>query len=287
MKAPLQILFFFCLLVPGLATLSAQMIGVEPIHSFELETSFPSDVHGEKAGTVYVLDALNNRVVKLKLNGEVQFIEPQRENIYKAVGITIADGDIWIADTPRNRLLRLAENGRVKSIITLGHGIEPVDLAAVNDVLVVTDRYNHAVSVVEKGGDEKYFWGERGNGLSQFINPGFIAVGPEDRLIIGDILNRRIMSYTQSGRFPQIVAQPGINSGEVFRPKGIALDSRQRIWVADGYTGSLQAFAMGGSYLGNADIQLQTPMGIFIDDEDRIWVVESMANRVTVLQIKN
>lgn len=285
-----RILFF---LIPAFLiclNLQAQEIQVEAVTSFEAGFNYPTDLHGLD-DAVFVLDGMNDRVVKLSLGKQAEIISPQRETIQKSVGICIQNGNLWIADTPRKRIVVFNQNGRVIDVFELNHGTEPVGLTVVNDAVAVSDRSNHAIQVIEFDGSEKYFWGKRGSEVGEFINPGFLATGPENRLIIGDMLNRRVMSYSPSGRFPQIVVKPGIERGQSFRPKGVALDSKDRVWVVDGYTGSLQAFRISSNFLGVAvsegeQVDLKTPMGIWIDSEDRIWIVESMANRVSVWQIK-
>lgn len=281
----------FTLLIIMVQTLLAQEIALTSLREVEAEFNYPTDICGDDNGNIFILDAMNERVVFLRANGEVTDIKPQRETIYKAVGISMIDGDLWIADTPRSRLLKLNLNGRVSEIVRLDHQTEPVDLIGVGKNMVMTDRRNHTITVLDENQKEKYYWGRRGEGSGEFINPGFLALAPENRLIISDILNRRVVSLSQSGRYPQIIAKPGVQRGQIFRPKGLDLDSQNRIWVVDGYTGSLQAFSISGKFLGIATtagkpIHLSAPMGVYIDKQDQIWVVESYSNKVSVWKAK-
>lgn len=271
--------------------LNAQNIVFSPVREFKADFNYPTDICGNEKGDIFVLDGVNDRVVQLKSGGEVVEIKPQRESIYKAVGIAWINGELWIADTPRSRLLKMTLDGRISEVIQLDHDTEPVDLIAVADHKIITDRMNHSITVIDQNNKEKYYWGKRGEKIGEFINPGFLASAPENRVIIGDILNRRVVSYSQSGRYPQIIAKPGVHKGQVFRPKGVAVDSENRIWVVDGYTGSLQAFTITGTYLGIATVDGQTlelsaPMGIYIDKQNLIWVVETFDNKVTVWRTK-
>ena len=271
--------------------LMAQEISFSPVRVIESDFTFPTDLCGNDKGDVFVLDAMNDRVVQLKASGEVAEIKPQRESIYKAVGIAWINGNLWIADTPRSRLLKMEMDGRISQVVRLDHQTEPVDLTAMGENIVLTDRLNHTITVLDKDYKEKYYWGRRGDKVGEFINPGFVVPGPENRLIIGDILNRRVVSFSPSGRYPQIIAKPGVEKGQIFRPKGVALDSKNRVWVADGYTGAIQAFSISGKFQGIAtsdgkSLALSAPMGIYIDKEDRLWVVESFASKVSVWRIK-
>ena len=275
-------------LAPGLV---AQEISFSPLRVIESNFSFPTDICGNDKGDIFVLDGMNDRVVQLKASGEVVAIKPQRESIFKAVGIAWITGDLWIADTPRSRLLKMEMDGRISQVVKLDHQTEPVDVTGMDDNMVVTDRRNHSITVLDQNFKEKYYWGKRGDKVGEFINPGFLTAGPENRIIIGDILNRRVVSFSPSGRYPQIVVKPGVEKGQIFRPKGVALDSKNRVWVADGYTGAIQAFSISGKYLGIAsnsgkNLALSAPMGVYIDKQDRLWVVESLASKVSIWQIK-
>ncbi len=271
--------------------LEAQDISFSSVRVIESNFSFPSDICGNDKGDVFVLDGMNDRVVQLKASGELVVIKPQRESIFKAVGIAWINDALWIADTPRSRLLKMGMDGRISQVVKLDHQTEPVDVISMDDNMVVTDRRNHTITVLDNNFKEKYYWGKRGDKVGEFINPGFLAAGPENRIIIGDILNRRVVSFSPSGRYPQFIAKPGVEKGQIFRPKGVALDSKNRVWVADGYTGAIQAFSISGKYLGIATndgkkLALSAPMGVYIDKQDRLWVVESFASKVSVWRIK-
>ncbi|NQV42123.1 MAG: hypothetical protein HQ506_07195 [Candidatus Marinimicrobia bacterium] len=287
-----KLLFVFLVtcscLVEGLV---AQEISFTPVRVIDSNFNFPTDICGNDKGDIFVLDAMNDRVVQLKASGELNEIKPQRESIYKAVGIAWINDALWIADTPRSRLLKMETDGRISQVVKLDHQTEPVDVTGMDGNMIITDRLNHAITVLDNNFKEKYFWGRRGSKIGEFINPGFLAPGPENRIIIGDILNRRVVSFSPSGRYPQIIAKPGVERGQIFRPKGVALDSKNRVWVVDGYTGAIQAFSISGKFLGIAtndskSLALSAPMGIYIDKQDRLWVVESFASKVSVWRIK-
>lgn len=283
-------------LLPLLLILSqvslAQEIELQLERAFEPDLYFPTDICGNDKGDVFVLDAMNDRIVEINSRGQVKTITPDRGTIYKAVGIACIDGELWIADTPRSRLLQLGRNGRINRVIPLVEGTEPVDLVGMNDQIIVSNRANHNMIVLDVDGKVKSTWGRRGDDLGEFINPGLLAAGPENRLLITDILNRRVVSYSPSGRYPQMVAKPGIERGQVVRPKGVAFNAANQVWVTDGYTGSLQLFTLSGRFQGLAvssgnTLQLDAPVGLWVDKDGKIWVVESTTNKVSVYRVKN
>lgn len=270
----------------------AQEVVLSPVRVYDEGFKYPSDLVGNERGDVFVLDAVNDRVVVIKTSGEVAEIRPQRDSFYKAVGIAVVDDKLWIADTPRSRLLQMGTDGRIRQVIKLEHGTEPVDLVAIGKNKVISDRKNHTITVLDENDREKYYWGTKGSKVGEFLNPGFLAAGPENKVIIGDILNRRVIAYSQSGRFPNLIAKPGIEQGQIFRPKGIVVDAENRIWVADGYTGAIQVFSASGKYVGVAAsedgevLSLDAPMGIWFDKKGQLWVVESYSSKVSVWKVK-
>lgn len=270
----------------------AKDVVLSPVITYEQGLKYPTDLVGNENGDVFVLDAMNDRVLVIKATGEVSQIRPVRDTFYKAVGIALIDGELWIADTPRSRLLKLGMNGRIRQVVKLDHGTEPVDLVAIGKNKVVSDRFNHSITVLDENDREKYYWGTKGSKVGEFVNPGFLAAGTENKVIVGDILNRRVIAYSLSGRYPSIIAKPGIEQGQIFRPKGIVVDDLKQIWIADGYTGAIQVFTPSGKFVGAAidqsgkTLALSAPMGMWIDKKGQLWVVESYSSKVSVWKIK-
>ena len=96
------------------------------------------------------------------------------------------------------------------------------------------------------------------------------------------------------GKFVQFIGGWGVEKGEFFRPKGVAVDSSNRVYVSDGYMGVIQIFKPNGEFdsvLGNSDTstvkKFKTPSGIYIDNNNRLYVVEMFANRVGVYSLGN
>jgi len=76
----------------------------------------------------------------------------------------------------------------------------------------------------------------------------------------------------------------------MFRPKGIAFDSENDLYVVDGLWSNVQAYDQKGQLLyyfgqsGDGPQEFQLPAGLFIDRADRIYVVDSWNRRVQVFR---
>ncbi len=79
--------------------------------------------------------------------------------------------------------------------------------------------------------------------------------------------------------------------GKLFRPKGVAVDKTNRVFISDSYMGFIQVFTHLGRFLGvvcenNQKKQFKTPVGLVLDEKQkRLHVVEMRANRVSVVEI--
>ena len=107
-------------------------------------------------------------------------------------------------------------------------------------------------------------------------------------MIVVDAMNFRVQVLDRSGAFRLAIGQLGDTTGEMFRPKGVAVDSEGDLYVVDGLWGLVQVFNREGQLLyyfgqrGTAPGQFELPTGMFIDHDDRIYVVDSFNRRVQV-----
>ena len=85
----------------------------------------------------------------------------------------------------------------------------------------------------------------------------------------------------------------GVLPGQLFRPKGIAIDDRSRIYVSDSYTGIIQVFEKAGKLHGilsgqkDAFLRLTTPVGMAFDSNGWLYVVQSTLNKVSVFKFRD
>jgi sugar lactone lactonase YvrE len=95
---------------------------------------------------------------------------------------------------------------------------------------------------------------------------------------------------SRGGEFEQALGQVGDGVGQMFRPKGVAVDSEGHLYIADALWGVVQVFDRQGQLLYNFGQrgtelgEFQLPAGIFIDHNDRVFVVDSYNRRVQVFR---
>jgi hypothetical protein len=282
-------LFFILIFVLSGVLLSNERIKVFHVISFDSLTSYPTDIVGSPDGTIFILDGVNNRVLEIDQNFNTNIIIPKNESIKMSVGIGYDDG-IWIADTPRNRLCKMNENGEFTNIITLDKSTFPVDLIFFKNKIYYSDKNNHEIGNINKINNKINNFSNKGNEISNLSFPGPILNYNNDYFLISDILNGRVIGSTFDLSFNFSISNFGTQIGQTYRPKGIAKDKYNNIWIADSYTGLIQIFSIDGTFIdvikkNDTEKQFSTPTGIWIDNFSKLWVVESIINRVSVWEI--
>ena len=104
-----------------------------------------------------------------------------------------------------------------------------------------------------------------------------------------DELNIQI--FERNGNVLTVAGSWGVLPGQLFRPKGVAVDATGAIYVSDSYMGLIEVFDNTKQFsyvLGkdNAPYKFITPAGITLDKHQRIYVTEMLSNKVSVYKLK-
>jgi DNA-binding beta-propeller fold protein YncE len=133
------------------------------------------------------------------------------------------------------------------------------------------------------------------NEVGSVINPDPIPTGMavqvgsvvgRERLIVGDTYNR-ILGVSLMSPITRILATFGHDPGQVYQPRGIAVDLNTRnIFVVDSLNNRVQKFSPNFVFmkawgsLGTGDGQFQSPVGITIDSNGDVYVADRLNHRV-------
>ena len=263
--------------------------------------SLPTDIVVDESGFIYVVDSGNDRIAIFSQEGKYlrsfgktgelpgQFQGP--------VGIAIdAKERLYVADKGNNRVQIFNLSGKVIKTFTTKfqmQEVRPVDVAIGNDgeQIFVTGNANHQVMSYDQDGNLVHHWGGEGANKGLFRYPATVAVSPDNKLYVVDVLNTRVQVFETDGEYVLDVGSWGVLPGQLFRPKGVAIDSAGLIYVSDGYMGIIQAYdnhhrfshVLGDN--GNPKI-FSTPSGIFVDKHQRLYIAEMLDNKVSVHQLR-
>jgi DNA-binding beta-propeller fold protein YncE len=92
----------------------------------------------------------------------------------------------------------------------------------------------------------------------------------------------------REGKFRYAIGRIGEGRGEMFRPKGVGVDSEGHLYVVEAVRGMVQVFDDAGNLLyyfgqrGSGFGEFQLPTGLWIDSNDRVLIVDSYNRRVQV-----
>jgi DNA-binding beta-propeller fold protein YncE len=198
-------------------------------------------------GAIFVVDTRGNGYAKFDLAaGRARFVKPSGAGrLVKPINITIdEDGNRFVTDTDREQILVYNSNDRFVRAIGGPGQFRPTDIAISGDRLYITDIKHHQVHVLDKQTDEVLLtFSEAGSEEGQLFHPTNLTIAPDGTIYVTDTSNFRIQQFDADGEFIRVIGGPGVGYGAFSRPKGIALDRDENIYVVDAAFQNVQILA--------------------------------------------
>jgi DNA-binding beta-propeller fold protein YncE len=209
--------------------------------------------------------------------------------------VAVDDQDnFYVTDSESGKIFVFNRDGkftRVLGSLKGGEGLfkRPTGIAvdSASQRIYVTDTLRDQIYVLDMQGQVMQTIGKHGTSNGEFYFPTELRLDDRDLLVV-DAMNFRVQVFSRGGEFEQALGQAGDGVGQMFRPKGVAVDSEGNLFVADALWGVVQVFNRQGQllyYFGQRGSELgefQLPAGIFIDHNDRVFIVDSYNRRVQV-----
>lgn len=302
----LNVILLMCIcLMAGTPAFAIRLIPVK--HLFDVAQNFdaPSEVSVAKDGRIYVVDGVNHQVKVFDDQGAYAFAFGGRGDadgrFNSPLGIHIdRSGKVYVADSGNHRVQIFDPDGSFIDKIAISsdasHLADPTDVVVDSDAArcFVVDNDNHRIRVFDLATKNPIGnFGRPGAEKREFRYPFLIDIGKENDLYIVDVINTRVQVLNPEGLFVNFIGEWGVEKGEFFRPKGIAVDRHERVFVSDSYLGVVQVFestgelyAVVGEGLPATVKKFRTPVGLFVDGRDRLYVTEMLANKVSVYQME-
>jgi len=186
-------------------------------------------------GKLYVCDVGRKRVEVLDLRKRSFGYMTEDRRLMNPVNIFIEeDGTKYLADPTAGAVFVFDKGNTLQAILGKDLRISPIDVVVRGPYCCVTDFASNRVIVLDKAtGKEIHRIGEEGDGENQFKLISDLTFGPDGDLYVTDKLKARIFQFDASGNLKRTVGRRGDNIDELVRPKGIAVDHENRIWVVD------------------------------------------------------
>lgn len=133
-------------------------------------------------------------------------------------------------------------------------------------------------------------FGKEGEAAGEFAYPNGITADRLGRIVVADSNNGRVVVLDAEGT-PVMTLGRGGSGESMGLPRGLAVDERNRLYVADtvnhvvlafelGDAGARQLFSFGGQGIGDGEFNF--PNGVALDAAGRIYVADRENNRVQV-----
>ena len=239
------------------------------------------------AGRVLVFDQAQGKLqVWDRAEGNTPFITP--------VGIVQgADGQFLVADSELGRVFRLAHDGKPLGEFGEIDLQRPTGIArdAQRGRVYVCDTPAHAVKVFDDSGKLLQTIGQRGDGdkPGDLNFPTHIAFA-DGKLYVADTMNARVQIFDAQGAPVASLGQRGLYVGNLVRPKGVALDRENNIYVVESEYDYLLIYNPNNEFLmplggtGQERGKFSLPAGIWSDQQGRLYVSDMLNRRVVIFQ---
>lgn len=260
----------------------------------------PTDVAVDTAGRFYVVDGVNNRILRFAPNGTFQTALTTAGTLTfnMPVGIEVDKWDrLWVADSGNRRVVVVEQEGKLLETIELptpagGRPSDPTDVAVTPDGTraYIVDNDNHRLLVRDNQGKTLLSLGTFGAALGQFEWPFTVALAGNGDVYVCETIGARLQRINARNQWAGQVSRYGVELGTLYRPKGVAVDSAGRIFVSDSTTRLVQVFNERGTIIGvlatgSELLRFNYPMGLCFDRTGHLCVVELQANRVAVVAL--
>ncbi|GGA04150.1 hypothetical protein GCM10008018_57590 [Paenibacillus marchantiophytorum] len=284
------------------------------------EFSSPVSVAVYKADILYVADSSNHRIQKLDIaagtwsewkksdgkpgSGLGEFSDPKGLAVDKW-------GNLYVADSRNNRIQKLTAATGVWSEWAsdiwggqvLGQFKDPKGVAvdSSGEHIYVADSGNHRIQMLTVATGLWSEWkkngGGAGSGLGEFNQPFGVALDSGDNVYVSDYNNHRIQKRdAASGDWSEWKKSGGGSGnglGEFNHPKGLTVDSKRNVYVADYDNHRIQKLSAAGeqwsewgyrgAIIGQGLGEFRFPNGLSLDSRNNLYVADFGNHRLQKL----
>ncbi len=252
--------------------------------------SMPADIAMNGKGDFVIYDAMKGGMQAYKAykaRGDGYY-----DGLFKGgVCLVAQDKLYYLCDSPGKRVLILDKNFKPSGEIKDGPKFDPTDAVKYKNRLFIVDNDNHRLVIFDmKNKSVSGSFGKRGSELGSFSYPFSIAVDNDGYVFVSEVINTRLQMITPAMKGTYSIGKWGVEAGQLYRPKGVAIYKNKYLIVSDGYLGVLQIFDMNGNFvgaLGDASggiKRYESPTRIRIYGDD-LAVVDPYGRLVEILRI--
>ena len=158
--------------------------------------------------------------------------------------------------------------------------------------VVVTERYEHCVSVYSQCGKKLQSFGTQGSGHGQFKYPHGVTVDSEGNILVADKDNHRIQKFTTTGEFLTAVSTKGSGPLQFNVPFDVTFNAtNNKVYVVDYWNDCVQVlnsdliFSSTFGKKGSGKGQFNDLFSIACDSTGKMYITDRHNHRIQVFTV--
>jgi len=248
-------------------------------------------------GKLYVCDVGRKMVAVFDLRNRTFGYLTKDRRLMKPVDIFI-DNNGWkyVADSKAGLIFVFDHEDNLLTMLGKQLKISPIDVVVRGKLCYITDYESNKVIVLNKVTGQEIMRIGLKRSLKLRIQPepdlppgeisliSDLALDEHGNIYVTDKAGGRITQFNPSGIFMRTIGRLGDNIDEFVRPKGIAIDRENRIWIVDASTEVAKIYNEQGQLLlffglpGNKPGMMNLPVSIILD-YDNVGLFQKYAVR--------
>ncbi|MBW7989985.1 MAG: hypothetical protein FVQ84_08225 [Planctomycetes bacterium] len=208
------------------------VLGEEKVSKEIITKPFGVAIHD---GKLYVCDVGKHLVEVLDIKGKkFSYLTKDRRLVNPANIFIEPDGTKYITDAVAGSIFVFDKDDQLKAILGRELGIKPVDIVVRGKRCYVADLASNQILVMDKTtGQELHRIGKDGTKEGFFASIAGLALDSKNNMYASDKLLGTVKKYDSNGIFQAVIGQLDDSLVGLVRPKGIAIDKEDRIWIVD------------------------------------------------------
>ncbi len=283
MKLRNKIVYLSVILLFSLNVYSMNYINV----SLQKELAFRDDEIISDAILVkdrlYILESRYGVVksfVNYRYSGDIRL-----EDSEGSIGITLYNGNYYVPIPTRNKIN--IYNGAFKKIREIKIQT-PTDIECFKSSCYIVSNKGHRIVETDLMGSKIIREvGKFGFNQNEFRFPFDLTINDRGDLFISEVINTRVQIMNSSLKFVDFIGEWGVEKGQFYRPKGVAIYGQKFLAVSDGYIGVIQLFDIekrafsGVIAMKNNILRFESPTRIRIMN-NLLFVIDYYAKKIFV-----
>lgn len=254
-----------------------------------------SVIHDRSRNEILIVDSGANRVYILDSRGEFKNVLGRGEELKKPVGVAVdRKGTIYISEH-NSATIKIFEGEAGRMSGTFSEMVLPVENGEIvspgklaigpEGRIFVVEEKKGWIFVFDSERKYQYRMGSKGMEGQGFTSIADVASDPRGTVYSASRGMNPLNEFDRSGQFVQPIRDPRNEMEEIIDPVGIAVDSRNRLWVLDRTRENLSIYGPTGSHMETIEEE-DIPGGLFIpvdidfDGFDNLLILEQGSGRL-------